>query len=175
MKSIILLAFSLLVLLPSVGSAQAQNTVRWMSFEEAMKQNAKVPKKVFIDLYTDWCGWCKKMDASTFRDLEVVSYLNEKYYSVKFNAESRDTIRFGGSIFVYRAENRTHELAIALMQGKLSGYPSTVYMNESNEILNSQAGYLTKETIIPILKFFGENKHLSMTFEEFQNALKNPK
>ena len=58
------------------------------------------PKKVFIDLYTSWCGWCKRMDATTFKQRAIVEYMNQKYYAVKFDAETRDTINFNGHSFI---------------------------------------------------------------------------
>ena len=63
--------------------------VQWMSFEEAVAKNKLEPKKIFVDVYTDWCGWCKKMDAGTFNNPVVAKYLNEKYYNVKLDAEGQ--------------------------------------------------------------------------------------
>ena len=54
---------------------------------------------MFIDVYTDWCGWCKRMDASTFKDPTVAAYLNANFYPVKLNAETRDTITFNGKTY----------------------------------------------------------------------------
>ena len=50
-----------------------------MGFEEAVAKSEKAPKKLFIDVYTDWCGWCKKMDKTTFAETEVAKYINENY------------------------------------------------------------------------------------------------
>ena len=66
--------------------------VKWMSWEEAAAANDKQPKKIFVDVYTNWCGWCKKMDASTFKEADVVKILNEKFYPVKLNAEQKESI-----------------------------------------------------------------------------------
>ena len=66
--------------------------VKWMTWEEAAAANDKQPKKIFVDVYTNWCGWCKKMDASTFKETDVVKILNEKFYPVKLNAEQLSLI-----------------------------------------------------------------------------------
>ena len=71
-----------------------------MSFEEAVERCAKEPKMVFIDVYTDWCGWCKRMDQSTFANPVIAQYMNDHFYAVKFDAERQDTITFQGHQFV---------------------------------------------------------------------------
>jgi len=44
--------------------------VNWMTFEEAEIKYQEEKRKIFVDVYTDWCGWCKKMDANTFNEEE---------------------------------------------------------------------------------------------------------
>ncbi len=60
--------YALITIIIIAGAAQAQDAaIKWMSFAEAEKQMRLEPKKVFIDVYTTWCGWCKKLDATTSR------------------------------------------------------------------------------------------------------------
>ena len=75
----------LLLLLPATIAAQE---VEWMSWEEALARSESdaEPKKIFVDVYTDWCGWCKRMDATTFVDPTIVSLMDEHFYAVKLNA-----------------------------------------------------------------------------------------
>lgn len=146
----------------------AQNTgIKWMTFEEAENQMRIQPKKIFIDVYTNWCGWCKKMDATTFKDPVIVDYLNKNYYAIKFNAETRDTIILNNTQYVLKPENRANDLAIALLNGKLS-YPSTVYLDESFNMLSPVPGYLTSDVMLKILRYFGENHHKTIPWEEYK-------
>lgn len=149
----------------------AQKTeVKWYTFEEAVKLNQKEQRKIFIDIYTDWCGWCKKMDANTFSHPTIAKILNESYYAVKLDAETKDTIHFSGQQFINeRNSNRSpHQLAVALLQGKMS-YPSVAYMNEDNQLLTAVPGYYTPERLEPVLKFFADDVHKSsISFEEYQ-------
>jgi uncharacterized protein YyaL (SSP411 family) len=64
-------------------SVSAQE-VTWLSWNEAyeLSQTDKNPKKLFIDVYTDWCGWCKKMDKDTFQNPEVAAYMQANFYMV---------------------------------------------------------------------------------------------
>ncbi len=151
---------------PSVYS----QTIKWLSFEEAVKLNEKNPKKFIIDIYTDWCGWCKKMEASTYTNPVIIDYVNTYYYAVKLNAERRDTVIFQGHTFVNENKNgshSTHQLAEALLNGKMS-YPTTVFMNQKYELLSPVAGYLTQEDLEPILSFFALDKYLNTTYDLFK-------
>ena len=66
--------------------AETTEGINWMTWDEANAANKVTPKKIFIDIYTDWCGWCKKMDKSTFQDASVIEALNKDFYAVKFDA-----------------------------------------------------------------------------------------
>ncbi|HEY3429872.1 MAG TPA: DUF255 domain-containing protein, partial [Cyclobacteriaceae bacterium] len=98
--------------------------VKWMTFEEALEKSKTEKRKIFIDVYTDWCGWCKVMDKNTFGEANVAKILNEDFYPVKFNAEQRENVVFNGTTFKFVASgnNGYHELAAALLNNKLS-YP----------------------------------------------------
>ncbi|MFM9007762.1 MAG: thioredoxin family protein [Bacteroidota bacterium] len=115
----LLIALPLCVFFFGSCSAQEQQDktdgIQWMGFEEAVRRCDQQPRKLFIDVYTDWCGWCKRMDAGTFRDSAVVAYMNANYYAVKLDAETRDTLRFRENVFVYKPEYKTNELALSLL------------------------------------------------------------
>ena len=91
---------SLSFLLTTTVNAQDAQSVRWISFEALEDSLAVKPKKVFIDFYTEWCGYCRKMDKVVFTKPEVIDLLNEQYYAVRFNAESTSSVSFGGQLFV---------------------------------------------------------------------------
>ena len=55
-------------------------TVKWYTWEEAVKANEQEQRKIFVDVYTDWCGWCKRMDAMTFKNPDVIKVLNESFW-----------------------------------------------------------------------------------------------
>ncbi|OKL39648.1 thioredoxin [Pontibacter flavimaris] len=135
--------------------------------EQAAARMEKEPRKIVIDVYTDWCGWCKKMDKGTFTDPKVVELVNRHFYPVKLNAEGKDPITLRGQTFKYKDEYRSHELAVALLQGQMS-YPTTVYLDEKMNMLAPVPGYLDAKTFSRILRYFGENHHKSMNFQEFE-------
>jgi thioredoxin-related protein len=126
-----------------------------------------------IDVFTDWCGWCKRMDASTFSNPVIAAYLNENFYPVKFNAERTDSVFFGGQWFVNKggSARSTHQLAEALLKGQLS-YPTIVYLNEKLELLGPIAGYKTPEALEAWLVFVAQEKYKTTKFDDFVTTFK---
>src|SRR5690606_29526979 len=83
-------------------------TIEWLTWEEAIKkvETDKNPKKIFVDVYTDWCGWCKKMDKDTFNNPEVAAYMTEHIYMVKMDVERKEPIDNNRSNFKYVTQRR---------------------------------------------------------------------
>lgn len=154
------------------GIAAQEEKIEWLSFEEAVKRNETQPKKFIVDVYTDWCGWCKKMDASTFTNPVIVKYIKENYWAVKLNAERKDTVVLGQQVFVN--ENLTqrrgpHQLAVALLNGKMT-YPSIVYLDENVELMHPAiAGFQDSKSLEQIIKYFGEGAYQSIPWDKYVN------
>ena len=89
----------LLIFVSSGIFAQRNGPINWVSLQEADSLYQIQPKPFFVDVYTDWCGWCKRMDATTFSNQEIANYLNQNFYAVKLDAETKDSILFKGSVF----------------------------------------------------------------------------
>lgn len=154
------------MLSPFFSFSQDTSEIKWMSFQEAVEKNKSEPKKMFIDVYTGWCGWCKRMDATTFKDAAVVKYMNEHFRAVKLDAETKDTIHFQGHDFFYHPENRANEIAMSLLNNRMS-YPTSVYLDESTNLLSPVPGYLTSDQIMVILKFYGDNIYKSKSWDDY--------
>ena len=159
----------LLLLVLPLGGVHAQK-VPWMSWEEAVEKASTEaePKKMFIDVYTDWCGWCKKMDKDTFQDAEVAAYMTENFYMVKLDAEQKEPIEFGGKTYTFVASGRRgyHQLAAALLQGKLS-YPTVVFLDENLKMLSPVPGYQKPDAFLKIARYFGENIYRDTSWEAY--------
>lgn len=150
--------------------------INWLSLEQALEKSASdaQPKKIFIDVYTDWCGWCKKMDANTFSDPEVAAYMNEHFYMIKFDAESREDVTFKNKVFKFQKQGRNgfHELAYALLQGRLS-YPSVVFLNEKQELLSPVPGYREADEFLDIARYFGDDIFLHTKWTDYLAKVSN--
>lgn len=163
------------LLLVAFSSMHAQTAssggVKWYSWEEAMALQQQKPRKIFVDVYTDWCGWCKKMDKSTFTDPDVAAVLNRDFYAVKFNAEQKADVAFGGTTFKFVASGSRgyHELAATMLDGKL-GYPSFVYFNEKMERILISPGYKEADMMGKELKFVGGEHYQRDTWENWSKT-----
>jgi thioredoxin-related protein len=140
--------------------------IHWLSFEDAVARSEQAPRKLFIDVYTDWCGWCKRMDKTTFRDTAVVRELNQHFYAVKLDAERKDTVRFRDNIFVYKPEYKSHELALSLLNGKMS-FPTYVFLDEQFGMISPVAGYKSADDLMRLLNYFAGDLYKTMSWEEY--------
>lgn len=126
---------------PVPAPVEGEKKVKWYSWEEAMELQRKEPRKIMVDIYTDWCHWCKVMDKKTFEDKKIADYLNTHFYPVKLDAEQKEDIIWNDKKFEYRKGRRgVHTLAYSLLDGKMS-YPSIVFLNEKMERVMISAGF----------------------------------
>lgn len=161
----------MIVLLLGLGLIQwtaAQEKVKWYSIDEAIRLTTQEPRVLVIDVYTDWCGWCKRMDLSTFSDPAVVEMLNEHFYPVKLDAEGREDIVIGDRTykFVQSGNSGYHEVAAILTQGRLS-YPTISYVDDQGRLLRVEPGYKTPAQLMQFLTYFSDGSYKTKSFEEY--------
>lgn len=142
--------------------------INWLEWEEAIDLHEKAPKKIFVDVYTEWCGYCKKMDKTTFADPKIVNYINTHFYAIKLDAEMKEMIQFRGFEFEWRAQGRKgiHMLAYTLCEGKLS-FPTYVTLTENYDRIAISPGYKTSPMLYKELVFAAEEKYKEMSWKEF--------
>ncbi len=166
------LSISLILLLVFNLPVNAQEKIEWMSLEQAIKKSGKQPKKIFMDMYTDWCGWCKKMDQTTFSDPVIAAYMNKHYYAVKFDAEGQDSVVFNKQTYAQQKPGQKrspHNLAIYLLNGKMS-YPSYVFLNSDQSVITAVPGYYTADQFEPLLHFFATDAWKNTKWVDFQKS-----
>jgi thioredoxin-related protein len=177
MKKIILIVlFSVFIAQNSIAQE-----INWVSLDEAIALQKKNPKKIIMDAYTEWCGPCKMLDRNTFSNSDVISYINENYYAVKFNAEGNETVTYQGKTFdnpnydpaKAKRRNSSHRLASYL---KVSAYPTLVFFDENGDYITPIVGYQTPQQLELYLKLFKDDHHKNMKsqedFNDFYKAFK---
>lgn len=155
-------------LLVSISTLLRSQQIKWMTFEEAIEAHDQTKKKIFVDIFTDWCTWCQKMDQSTFQNAFIAGYINEHYYPVKFNAEQQTKIIFNGKDYNYVKSGRRgyHELAVELALGRLS-YPTVVFLDENLQVIQALRGFQSALRFEQIMTYFAQDFHKTTPWSKF--------
>ena len=150
------------------AQTEKDGLVNWLSIKEAQKKNKEVQKPFIIDIYTDWCGWCKHMMKTTYSNSGIANYINSNFYPVKFDAETKDTIEYNGKIYkpTSKEPKTPHELAIKFLGTSLS-YPSTMFVTNNFEYNLLSQGFIEDKKIEPLLIFMVENAWRNSVYDEF--------
>ena len=146
----------LLMLFLALGTVAQAQEIKWMTMDEALAAQKKSPKPIFMDVYTDWCGPCKLLDKNTFHDAEVVKYINENYYAVKFNAEGPSEVNYKGKKYTNpkydpnrKGRNAVHDFSRML---SVTAYPTMIVFDGKGEISNTIVGMHTGPQLLEALK-----------------------
>lgn len=146
--------------------------IHWItSIDDLQAKMQKEPRKVYFDVYTGWCGWCKKMDASTFSNPSVIKYINSNFYAVKLDAERQDVIHFQGKEYKYEPQYKANTFAVEIMKGAMS-YPTAVIMMENFQNPQAIPGYMTVSQLETILTYLGDNAYKHENWAEYQKKYK---
>lgn len=166
----------LLVLLIFTTTLSAQE-VEWMSMNDALEAQKENPKKIFVDVYTDWCGPCKLMDKKTLQNKDVAKYISNNYYAVKFNAEGTEEVNYNDFTYTNpnynpdrKGRNSQHLFAHAL---KITGYPSIVFFDETGKVIAPVVGYQSPTQLEVYLKMINNDDYKRLNTAEAWNDYKD--
>ncbi len=153
----------------------SQESIDWKDLtkaEKAMSKKANADKKYFIDCYTDWCGWCKRMDKDTFSDTLIAKLMNHYFIASKFNAEQKEDVTINGKTYRNQVQNTNskrgnpHELAYYLLNNRLS-YPSFSILDKDFNVITVVPGYYPPAEFEKVIVYIGEGHIKNMDFETF--------
>ena len=142
----ILLGFTLIILFGSFSKINDNLELKWLDWNTGYPL-AKIQNKIIlVDAYTDWCGWCKKMDRDTYTNPDIIKAINKDFVVIKFNPELEN--------IVYELEGNKisgRELFGQLTQGKSTGFPTTYFIQPNKKQIQISAGYLAPDDFMKVL------------------------
>ncbi|MEO6134262.1 MAG: DUF255 domain-containing protein [Ginsengibacter sp.] len=150
----------------------SKEKINWLTIEEVQLKAEKESKPVIIDLYTNWCYWCKVMDKKTYNNSKVIEYVNKHFYAVKLNAETKEKLNWNKKEYLYTQSNKVNEFSVYITDGQLS-FPTTVIFPDIKKVPAAIPGFLEPKDMEAVLKYFGEGKYKTQNFEEFSKQFKN--
>ncbi len=163
MKMKISISAVIIFLIAHSATGGDKQELKWKAFNAGFAEAKKNNKKVMVDVYTDWCGWCKRLDKDTYSNEKVIDYLNSQYVVVRMNAESTNKLTYKDSSYT--------EATLSRVFG-ITGYPTIIFFDASGEPINSLGGYVNAERFLPIIQFIGGDYYKSMTWDEYQKNSK---
>lgn len=167
MKSLLYLFLACCFISINAGAQE----INWVTLEEAVKLQKKTPKKIMVDVYTNWCGPCKMLDKNTFHNKDVVDFVNKHYYAVKFNGEGNDVVTFDGKTYDNpnynpanaKRRNSAHQLTRYF---QISAYPTIVFIDEKGKMIAPIKGYQKPQGLELYLKLFKDDAYKEMDTQE---------
>lgn len=148
--------------------------INWVNIEEVQELVKQQPKKILVDAYTDWCGWCKRMDKNTFENATIAKFVNDNFYAVKLNAENKETINFKGKNydFVQSGRRGYNTLAKELLNGRMS-YPTISFLDENLNLINAFPGYKSPQNFDALMNYINESEFEKVGFTQYKASFKS--
>lgn len=159
-RALIIRLTILSLLWPATAIVGENPLLKWKKFNDGLAEAKKFDKKILVDVYTDWCGWCKKMDKEVYAEKKVAEYLSKRFVVIKLNAESEAKLTYRGQTITQT------ELSQAF---GVQGYPATIFMKPNSDPITLLPGYMPAENFIDVLKFIAEDHYLTMKWDEYQS------
>jgi len=143
-------------------SVRGKVDLTWKPFTVGFTEARQNEKKIMVDVYTNWCGWCKRLDADVYSNPEVVAYMKDHFVSVKLNAESATELMYKDTVY--------SQVQFAKALG-VTGYPTIAFFDSKGDLITKLGGYVAADRFLPIVKFIGEDYYKKMSWDQFQKQL----
>ncbi len=148
--------------------------VDWISWEEAIEKTKTAKKKILLEVYTQRCTWCKRMDEQTFSKTELAAYINANFYPVKFDAQFKEDIVYQNKTYRYVKNGMMgyHELAAEILGGRMS-YPTIVFLDEELNVIQAIVGFKSAAQFEVITSYFATDSYMKTPWSLYQKRYRS--
>lgn len=130
----------------------------WVTLEDAQRQAADEGKYVLLDVYTEWCGFCRRMNRETYADKSVQDVIDRYFYAVRIDAESQQKVSF---------QNETYSMEELAQAFGVASFPTTIFISPTGEPVASQPGFIEAGRFHKMLSFVGSKSYQTQTFQQY--------
>lgn len=157
--------FPVLVVMAACASPDSyDHSFEWIEMDRAQTLAEKNEKKILVNVYTDWCEYCKKMDQTVYQDSSITAALGTYYYAVRLNAESDQIITFNGNQITQR--DLAHQMGIR-------SYPTILFLQPDGELILQINGFMPNDDFRNMITYIGEEIYQRRDFHEFASGETN--
>jgi thioredoxin-related protein len=135
----------------------------WQDWNQGLSEARRTQRPMVVDVYTDWCGWCRRMDRDVYANAAVREYLEKNFVTVKLNAERGTEAQYEGKRYTY---------ATLAQRFRVTGYPVTIFLRSSGEHMANLPGYVPADRFLLLLRYVAEGyADRNVPFAEFEKQV----
>ena len=146
----------------AVPAADLDLKIRWTDLEEGLAEAKRTGRPLLVDVQTKWCGWCRKMDKTTYADAAVREFVGRKFIAARVDAEDDDSrVDYGG------VESTHRQFADSF---RITGYPTTLFFAADGALVTQVPGFVKPDQFLGVLRFIGDGHYKTTSWDAYRRA-----
>ncbi len=135
---------------PFAQEIKGSTGIAWQPYEEGLAMAKRLNKHVVLYFSADWCTYCAKLEATTFKDKQVQAYLSDYFVSISVDTDKNTAL---------------------MEQWKVRGLPTIWFLKPDNSKIDSLPGYVDSDYFLKVLRYIQSGNYEKMNFNEFMQTL----